>query len=146
MWHVWLNGWTNKPNQDWTLLLKLVTSITFNTHFSLSDKMDSSTITDIAQLSEIHKSKGFLFMLVLFEQKQICAVFLYIMSIQSQHYTTLQQCSTGGLAVSNHTFEQNSVARPILFLESLVQVWHSLVLFLHFPEGWLFFIEAAWDY
>jgi hypothetical protein len=33
----------------------------FNTQFSLSDEMETSTITDIAQLCEIPKTMGFLF-------------------------------------------------------------------------------------
>jgi len=58
--------------------------------------MDPSTLTDIAQLSEIYKSKGFLFLLEIFVQKQTCSVCLYIMSIQPQHYTTWQGCSARG--------------------------------------------------
>jgi len=108
-------------------------------------KMDSSTTADITQLSEIPKSMGFLFLLQIFTQKQTCPVCLYIMPIQPQHYTTWPGCSTGGLAVSNHTSDQTWIARPLPFLESLAQVWHTLVSFLHFPEGWSAFLEAAWD-
>ena len=64
----------------------LVYSI-FHTYFSLFDQMYSSTITDITQLSEIPKSMGFLFLLEIFKHKQTCRpVYLYIMSIQPQHY------------------------------------------------------------
>ena len=108
--------------------------------------MDSSTTADITQLSEIPKSMGFLFLLEIFKQEQICPVCLYIMSIQPQHCTTLEGRSTAHFAVSNHIFEQNCVARPLPFLESLVQIWHKLVSFLHFPEGRPVFVEAAWDY
>ena len=94
--------------------------------------MDFITITEIAQRSEIPKSIGFLLLLEIFEQKQTCPACLYIMSIQPQHYTTWQGCSTGGLAVSHHTFDKNCVVRPLPFLESLAQVWHKLV-FSSFP-------------
>ena len=109
-------------------------------------RMDSSIITEMTQLSEIPKSMGFLSLLEIFKQKHTCPVCLYIISVQPQHYTTWQGCSTRGLAVSNHTSDQNWVARPLPFQESLVQVWHILVSFLHFPEGWPVFVEAAWDY
>jgi len=36
---------------------------TFNAHFSLSVKMDSSIVADITQLSDIPKSMGYLFLL-----------------------------------------------------------------------------------
>jgi len=89
----------------------------FHTHFSLSDKMDSSTVTDTTQLSEIPKSMGFLFLLEIFKQKQTCPVCLYIMSIQPQHYMIWDGYSIRGLAVLKHTFDQNWVARPLPFLE-----------------------------
>jgi len=117
----------------------------FIKHFSLTDKMDSSTAADITQQSEIPKSMGFLFLLQTFTQKQVCPVCFYIMPIQPQHNTTWQGCSTGGLLVSNHTFDQTCIARPLPFLESLAQIWHTLVSFLHFPEGWSPFLEAVWD-
>ena len=42
----------------------------FNTHISLSGKMDSSTTADITQLSEIPKSMWFLFLLEIFKQNK----------------------------------------------------------------------------
>jgi hypothetical protein len=131
----------------WSITYTGLNIVTWSlTHFSLSDKMDSSTVTDITWLSEIPKSMGFLFLLEIFKQKQTCPVCLYIMSIQPQHYMIWQGYSTRGLAVSKHTFDWNWVARPLPFLESLAQVWHTLVSFLHFPEGRPVFVEAAWDY
>ena len=59
----------------------------FNAQFSLSLKMDSSIVADITQLSDIPKSKCFLFLLEIFIQKHTCPVGLYIMSIQPQHCT-----------------------------------------------------------
>jgi hypothetical protein len=53
--------------------------------------MDSSTTADIAQLSEIPKSMGFLFLLQIFKQKQTRPVRLYIVSIQPQHYVHNQR-------------------------------------------------------
>jgi len=85
-------------------------------------------------------------LLELFKHKPSCRLCLYIMSIQRQHYSTWQGCSTRSLAVSNHTFDQNWVARALPFLESLSQFWHILVTILHFPEGRPVFVEAAWDY
>jgi len=42
----------------------------FKVHFSLSNKMDSTTIADITQLFEITKSMGLLSLLEIFKQKQ----------------------------------------------------------------------------
>ena len=76
-------------------------------NFPHSDKMESSITTDITQMSEIPKFMGSLFLLVTFKQKQTCPVRLNIKLIQPQHYTNLEACSTRGLVVSNHNFDQN---------------------------------------
>ena len=68
------------------------------------------------------------------------------MSIQTQHCTILEGCSSAHFAHSTHTCDQKCVARPLSFLELLVQVLHTLVPFLHFPEGRTVFVEGAWDF
>jgi hypothetical protein len=86
---------------------KVISKAHIYTHFPPSDAMDSGVTTDTAQLSEIPKFMGFLFLPETLEQKLTCPVCLHFRSVWPNTVTTREGSSTNVYPVPNHNFTQN---------------------------------------